>query len=140
MRSTNATALQALQSVELLRGLPVRKLERLAQLADDVDVAAGEVLIHEGHLNRHAYLVAQGTLVVSVDGTAVATVAAGSIVGERSAVTRELANATVEVVEDARILVIDHRMLLGAAHQMPELKARLLELVADRDEQLTAAA
>lgn len=140
MRSTNATALEALQTVELLRGLPVRKLERLAQLADDIDVVSGEVLIREGHLNRHSYLVVEGTLVVSVLGTPVATVAAGSIVGERSALTREMANATVEVAEDTRVLVIDHRMLLGAAHQMPLLKARLLELVANRDEQLADAA
>jgi CRP/FNR family transcriptional regulator, cyclic AMP receptor protein len=120
----------ALSSIEILRDLPARQIRDLVPHVDEVDVRAGEVLIHEGQLNRHAYLVASGSMSIEIAGTRIATVAAGSIVGERTAIERGPANATVRVLEDARVYAVDHRVLLGTA-STTEAFADLLHELAD---------
>lgn len=118
----------ALQSIDVLRDLSPRQLRELVANVDEVTVSAGEILIHEGQLNRHAYFVESGSMSIEIGGEHVATVAAGSIVGERTAFERGPANATVRVHEDARIFAIDHRVLLGAASKAEAFSTLLHEL------------
>lgn len=115
---TNDPKLAALQSIDVLGTLSPRQLRNLVARVDEVEVPAGEILIHEGQLNRHAYFVESGSMSVEVEGVRIATVAAGSIVGERTAIERGPANATVRVQTDARVFAIDHRVLLGAASRV----------------------
>lgn len=129
MRTSNPK-LTALQSIDVLRDLSNRQLKDLATRVDEVAVSAGTVLIHEGQLNRHAYFVESGSMSIEVAGQRVATVAAGSIVGERTAIERGPANATVRVHDAARVFAIDHRVLLGAANST-EAFADLLHGLAD---------
>ena len=107
--------LTALRSIDVLRDLSSRQLRDLASNVDEVMVDAGEILIQEGQLNRHAYFVESGSMSIEVGGEHIATVADGSIVGERTAIERGPANATVRVQAAGRVFAIDHRVLLGAA-------------------------
>lgn len=129
MRTTDPK-FELLRSLDVLADLPGRRVAELVSMVDEVDLEPGEVLIHQGQLNRHAYLVASGLVAVDVGDQRVATVGAGSIVGERSAVNRGLANATVTVVEPTRVLAIEHRALLGAAVRT-EAFGEQLQLLAD---------
>lgn len=131
MRTKDAR-LQALRSMEILRDLPTRRLRHLSQRVDEVTVPAGTVLIRQGRLNRHVYFVASGALRVDVDGNRVATVTAGSVVGERTAVDHGPANATVTAIEPTTLHVTDHRVLLGVAADEPGFDAVLQELAAAR--------
>lgn len=126
---------RVLQSIDLLRDVPSRQLRDLVANVDEVLVRAGDVLIHEGQLNRHAYFVESGSMSIEVGGDHIATVAAGSIVGERSAIERGPANATVRVHDDARVFAIDHRVLLGTASKAEAFADRLHELAGSRDNQ-----
>ena len=114
MRTTDPK-LTALRSIDVLRDLSSRQLRDLASNVDEVMVDAGEILIHEGQLNRHAYFVESGSMSIEVGGEHIATVADGSIVGERTAIERGPANATVRVQAAGCVFAIDHRVLLGAA-------------------------
>ena len=127
MRTTDPK-LAALRSIDVLRDLSPRQLRDLASNVDEVVVSPGEVLIHEGQLNRHAYFVQSGSMSVEIDGERIATVAAGSIVGERTAIERGPANATVRVQSEARVFAIDHRVLLGAASNATAFASLLHEL------------
>ena len=138
MRSSNPK-LDALRSLDLFDGVRTRDLRDLALRVDEADLAPGEVLIEQGHLHRHAYVVVSGRLEVVVDGDVVATVGTGSIVGERAALNHDVANARVRCAEAASVLIIDHRSLLGISGLAPEVEARLRALVDRRDAQLTAA-
>ncbi|WP_436794550.1 cyclic nucleotide-binding domain-containing protein [Actinospongicola halichondriae] len=129
---TSDPKLTALQSIDVLRDLSARQLRDLVPNVDEVQVKAGEILIHEGQLNRHAYFVESGSMRIEVDGEHVATVAAGSIVGERTAIERGPANATVRVHDDARVFAIDHRVLLGAASNTAAFASLLHELADTR--------
>lgn len=120
-----------LRGLDVLSGIPERRLRDLEFHVDEVDVATGDVLIRQGQLNHHAYLVASGMLGIDVDGMPVATVGAGSIVGERTAIAHGLANATVTVVQPAHLLTIDHRVLVAAATDSAEFGEQL-QLLADQ--------
>lgn len=129
---TNDPKVRALQSIDVLRDLSVRQLRTLALHVDEVVVPAGEVLIHEGQLNRHAYFVQSGSMSIEVTGDRIATVTAGSIVGERTAFERGPANATVRVLDDAVVYAIDHRALLGTASTTTEFSELLRGLAGER--------
>lgn len=131
MRTTDPK-FEFLRSFDVLADLPDRQLRDLALRVDEVELPSGETLIHEGQLNRHAYFVGSGLLEIDVDGNSVATVGAGSIVGERSAIEREVANATVTVVEPGRVFAIDHRVLLGAASLTEAFGDHLQDLATER--------
>ncbi len=129
---TKDPKLQALKSIQIVSDLPTRQLRRLVGLVDEVTVEAGTVLIHQGQLNRHAYLIQAGSVDVTVQGERVAVVGAGSIVGERTAVGEGVANATVAAAETTTILAIDHRALRGTAADDEVFGAVLRDLAAGR--------
>lgn len=124
--------LAALRSLEVLRDLPDRQLRLLAERADEVVVDRHGILIHQDQLNRHAYFLVSGSVGIDVDGRRVASVTAGSIVGERTAFEPGLANATVTALEPTRVLAVDHRVLLGAASRTEALDAELRSLADER--------
>ncbi|MGK2928837.1 MAG: cyclic nucleotide-binding domain-containing protein [Acidimicrobiales bacterium] len=127
--------LDALRSIEVLRDLPTRRLRRLVPLVDEVRVEAGTVLIHQGLLNRHAYFLESGSVSIDVDGERVATVHAGSIVGERTAIDHGVANATVTTVEPTTVFAVDHRALLGTAAGDEAFGATIRDLARARTNQ-----
>lgn len=129
MRTTSDPKFDKLQSLALLTGLPEDSLQRLVRQVDEITLAPGTVLIRQGQLNRHAYLIASGSVAVDIDGELIATVAPGSIVGERTALEVGAANATVTANETTTVLAIDHRVLNGAASIDPVLGERLRDLV-----------
>lgn len=133
---TNDPKFATLKALELLGDLPPKSVDRLVGQVDEITVEAGTVLIRQGQLNRHAYLIASGMLAVEIDGTRIASVAPGSIVGERTAIEHGAANATVVVTERARVFAVDHRVLNGAAAIDPAFGERIRDLV---DERTTAA-
>lgn len=131
MRTKDAR-LDSLRSIEILSDLPPRQLRELSYRLDAITVPAGTVLIREGRLNRHAYFVEAGALGIEVAGQRVATVTAGSVVGERTAIDHGPANATVTALEDTTLHVADHRVLLGVAAADPDFLATLEDLAAGR--------
>ena len=137
---TSDPKVRALQSIDVLRDLSNRRLRDLALHVDEVEVHGGEVLIHEGQLNRHAYFVESGSMSIEVAGEPIATVVAGSIVGERTAIERGPANATVRVLDDGVVYAIDHRALLGTASNTAEFADLLHELAGERTNADDAAA
>lgn len=130
---TKDSRLASLRAIDLLHRLPSRRLRRLAPLLDEVLVPAGTALINQGQLNRHAYFVRSGSLRVDVDGQRVATVSAGSIVGERTALDHGPANATVTALEPTLVYVADHRVLLATAGDDADFDAQLRSLAALRE-------
>lgn len=129
---TNDPKFAALQALELLGDLPPKSVDRLVGQVDEITVEAGTVLIRQGQLNRHAYLIAEGTLAVEINGARVATVASGSIVGERTAIEHGPANATVTATERSRVFAVDHRVLNGTASIDPSFGDKIRRLVEDR--------
>ena len=55
-------------SVELFRGLGRKELEQIAQLVDDVDIPAGQVLMRQGDTGAEMFIIATGSVRIERNG------------------------------------------------------------------------
>ena len=131
--------------VDLIRSIPLfaklkrDELERVAQLADEVDVPAGHVLMRQGANGAEAFIIASGTAEVERDGKQLGSYGPGSLIGEIALLSEGPRTATVTTTEPSRLLVLAHRefhslMQSNAAVQkcvLDDMARRLRELVPD---------
>ena len=72
----------------LIQGAPLfehcskQDLQRIAQIADELDLRAGKVLIREGERGREFFVIVSGEVEVHRKGRKVTTLGPGSFVGE----------------------------------------------------------
>lgn len=85
----------AVSDAPLFATLSRRALARVDSLMTPAHFADGQVLCHEGHAGREAFLIATGTAAVSRGDTLVAEVGSGDLIGEQSLLTGAPRNATV---------------------------------------------
>jgi CRP-like cAMP-binding protein len=108
----------AIASIPLFSPVPRRKHDRLARLADAVDVPAGQSLTTQGGYAREFFVVVSGTADVLRDDTLVGTVGAGDFFGEVGLLGRGWTRtATVVATSPMRLLVLardEFRELLAA--------------------------
>lgn len=129
-KDRKATRIQALS---FFRQADKKALEHLESAADEVNVPAGHTLIEQGHIHNDGMIVEQGTAEVVIDGSVVAEIGEGQIIGELALLARGPATATVRAKTDMTLLVIPFNrfdqimddnpaMVKGIAH---DLAARL---------------
>ena len=70
------------------------------------EVAAGTPLVSQGEAGEELFLLFDGVLEVEVDGTPVATLGPGSIVGERALLEAGRRVATLRAVTPCRVFVL----------------------------------
>jgi hypothetical protein len=106
--------------ISLLRSSPTfsllrpPELERIARGLTPMAVGAGEAFIREGERGERAYLVADGTLDVSVEGPTLAELGRGDLVGEIALLRGGTRTATVVARGDARLYELDRDAFLDA--------------------------
>src|SRR3954451_3261579 len=67
-RGRHELDVKALRAVPLFAGLGKRDLEEVSRLADEVDVADGEVLARQGDIGHEFFVIEQGSASVDRDG------------------------------------------------------------------------
>lgn len=99
--------------VELLGEVPLfsrcstKELKHIAGLVDQLHIPKGGTLTTEGRSGQEAFVIVDGEASVSIDGSVVGTVGAGSAVGEISLLDASLSRtATVKAASDMQVLVI----------------------------------
>jgi MFS family permease len=113
------TEIALLRSSPTFGVLGAPELERLARGLTPASVAAGTTLIREGDPGDAAYLIADGELEVSVEGTLLATLGRCDLVGEIALIRGGARTATVVAHNEARIYELDQETFLeavGASH------------------------
>jgi CRP/FNR family transcriptional regulator, cyclic AMP receptor protein len=121
-----------LRRVGLFAGLTKKELEMVAAAGSEVDVAAGKVLMVEGHSGADAFIVLKGTFVVRRNGRKVATLHSGDITGELALIDDGLRSATVECSEAGSVLVISRGQFRAVLDGIPALSHKLLASLAGR--------
>jgi len=123
----------------------MRKALHLLGILDDVDIDwmasngamrnidAGKTLIHEKRPIDSLYLLLEGQLSVTVggsNGTLIATLLPGEIVGEISFVDPRPPSASVQAVQDSRLLAISRELLSSKLQKNQAFAARFYKAIA----------
>jgi CRP/FNR family cyclic AMP-dependent transcriptional regulator len=120
-----------LQGVDLLRNCTHAQLREVAQLAERVQVAQGEVLAREGRIGREFFLILSGSVDVTQLGRRVNTLGSGDFFGELAAMDPGPRNATVTALTDLDVLIIGPREL-SAMSDIPGFRGALFRSMASR--------
>jgi CRP/FNR family transcriptional regulator, cyclic AMP receptor protein len=124
--------------VELIKNIPLfahlsrKELAEVASVADEIDVPAGKVIIHEGERGREFFVLVEGTAEVSRGGHRLATYTRGDFTGEIAVVARVPRTATVTTTSDTRWLVVTDQALRGLLRKFPDMQLKVLQAVAER--------
>ncbi len=124
--------LELLGRSPFLAGLGRKDLEEVGRLAEEVDLPAGKVLMHQGDLGREFYVIISGTVDIVRDGKHVRSMGPGEFFGDIALVTERPRTATVTVTSDARFLVLGHREFHSLMEQFPSIRLGVLESIANR--------
>ncbi len=130
--------LKADAKVELIRHLPLfelcskRDLRRIAALAVEREIDEGSELIREGEAGTEFFVVVEGEIDVRRRGRRVASLGAGSYVGEIALLSRSPRTATVVATTPLRVLAIAGRDFVELLDSIPELWLKVARSLAER--------
>lgn len=109
----SATA-ELLRAVPFFSVLPTGALERLAAVAQRVEVEKDTVIVREGDTDRGLYVVAEGEVEVDVSGRAVSTMGVGDYFGEIASLRDSPRTATVRATGPSELYFIPGDEFLAA--------------------------
>jgi CRP-like cAMP-binding protein len=124
--------IEALRSVSLFSDLRQRDLEQVAQLADEVDLPAGHVLMREGENGSQMFIIASGEARVEHGGRQIAVLGPGAVLGEMALVAEGPRVATATLTKPAHLFVLAHREFHSLMETQPSVRDCVLNEVARR--------
>jgi CRP-like cAMP-binding protein len=132
MRLRKNTKVELLQAVPLFASCSKTELERIASLADELDLADGATLIREGERGREFLVIVDGTVGVTKHGKKVRDIASGDFIGEIALVSDVPRTATVTATSPVRLLVVTDRAFRGLIEEMPSIATKVLQSLGER--------
>ncbi len=106
--------LEALQGVSMFRYLPFADLIRVAGIAKERNLSAGNVIFREGEFGDSLFIILEGTAAVRKgDGVEIADLKPGAHFGEMSLIERAPRSATVVAHSAMSVLVIERDAFFG---------------------------
>jgi CRP-like cAMP-binding protein len=124
--------LDHLRKVPLFSRMNQRQLERLGQLADEIEVGLDEVLAEQGRVGHEFFIVLDGHLVVLDGRNPIAQLGPGDFFGEIALLDGRPRTATVRAEGITRLLVVGHREFHALMDEFPSVRTAVLEALADR--------
>jgi CRP-like cAMP-binding protein len=124
--------IEALRSVRLFSDLRQRDLEQVAQLADEVDLPAGHVLMREGETGSQMFIIVSGEARVDRGGRQIAVLGPGGHLGEMALVAEGPRMATATLTQPAHLFVLAHREFHSLMEDVPSVRDCVLNEVARR--------
>jgi CRP-like cAMP-binding protein len=121
-----------LKNVPLFAGCSKSELQKIASLADELDLGDGATLIREGERGREFIVIADGTVRVTRNGKQVRDLGAGDFIGEIALVADVPRTATVTATSPVRLLVVTDRAFRGLLEQMPSIAKKVLQSLGER--------
>ncbi|HET9288805.1 MAG TPA: cyclic nucleotide-binding domain-containing protein [Gaiella sp.] len=132
MRLHKDTKIDLLKAVPLFAGCSKTELQRIASLADELDLGESATLIREGERGREFIVVVEGTVDVTRKGKKIRALGAGDFIGEIALVSDVPRTATVTATSPVRLLVVTDRAFRGLVEQMPSIATKVLQSLGER--------
>jgi CRP/FNR family transcriptional regulator, cyclic AMP receptor protein len=124
--------LQLLKNVPLFSELNDRAIEDVGRLADEVDVAAGKVLMRQGAEGDAFYVIVTGTVRVERDGQVLKTLGPSDFLGELALLDHGKRTATATTDSAARLIVLGHREFEELLDAHADIRGQIWEAVGRR--------
>ena len=129
---SGATKVELLRSIPLFARLSNHDLERVGQLADEIDVQEGRTLMRQGDAGREMFVIVSGRVNTERDGQLLAELGPGDWLGEMALLSEGDRMATATVMEPTRLLVVSHRDFHALMDEMDSVRVAVFQCVADR--------
>ena len=130
------------QIAEQLKGVPLfsnastKHRKVLAKLGKVLSWKQGTVGLKAGSKGAAFFLILDGEVEVTRDGTAVARLTSGDFVGEIALLTNHPRNADVTALSDTSVFAFSRTALAGALKTEPFMGIAMLEAMAERQQAL----
>lgn len=134
--SSEAQIAERLKGVPLFSNSTAKHRRTLAKLGRVLSWKAGSTPINQGSRGAAFFLILEGSVEVSRNGTAVARLEEGDFVGEIALLTNEPRNADVSALTDTTVFAFSRIALAGALKAEPSLSLAMLEAMAVRQQSL----
>jgi CRP/FNR family cyclic AMP-dependent transcriptional regulator len=139
-RHMSVEKLRALSNTPLFAGLTGKHLDMMGRITDRVPVDTGTTLMLQGRVATHMSIIIDGSASVMINGTEVAVLRAGDIIGELSMVDNKPASASVVTREASTVWHIARAGFIPLWENNPEMANPILaSVVAKLRETNTAA-
>ena len=131
-------ALGANAKMDLLKHAPLfeacskQELQQIAQIADELDLREGKVLIREGERGREFFVIVSGEVEVRRNGRKISTLGPGGFVGEIALLSKIPRTATVTALTPLDVLVITDRAFLSLLESSPSIAVKVARTLAER--------
>jgi CRP/FNR family cyclic AMP-dependent transcriptional regulator len=121
-----------LKKIPVFADLTDQQLEHIAALAAEVSVPAGKELVREGDYSYDVLAIEEGTARVERNGTRLADLEPGDVVGEMGVLERSQRNATVVATSPMLLVTLTSWDIRRLTKTAPEAVEHLREVVAQR--------
>jgi CRP-like cAMP-binding protein len=132
MRLHKDAKVELLKRVPLFSRLKQKQLEKIAQIADEIDLPAGKEMATEGDRGREFFVLLKGEADVMKAGEKINTMKEGDFFGEIALVTKMPRTATVTATSDVDVLVITEAAFDSLLKKSPEIGRGVAEALAER--------
>ena len=123
-----------LRKIPVFSDLDNAELSHVAALAAEVSVPEGEALVREGDYSYDVLAIEEGTASVEREGTHIADVGPGDVVGEMGVLERSQRNATVRATSPMRLVTLTGWDIRRLRKSAPNAVEHLRGVVAQRRE------
>ncbi|GIU84081.1 MAG: hypothetical protein KatS3mg008_0856 [Acidimicrobiales bacterium] len=121
-----------LREVSFFEGFSDEELERVVDLADEVRVEEGDVVVDQGRVGLDCFVILEGRAGVWVGDEHVASLTKGSMIGEMALVEHTPRSASVVAETPMRLLRFDTKAFKRLLEEMPLARDRVMSLLAAR--------
>jgi CRP/FNR family transcriptional regulator len=121
-----------LARVPLFAGISDESMERLAEVAGELEFARGSFIVRQGQVGTGLYVMLEGTASVIRGTDELATLTEGDFFGELAVVDQQPRSASVRAETEVRCLALASWDLLALLERDPALSLNLIKALAER--------
>ena len=128
--------LDHLASVPLFSGFSTKELRDVAKATFELTLDSGKEFVTQGEVGREAFIIVEGHADVIRNGTTIAQLGPGGVVGELSLLDHGPRTASVVAAGPLTVLVLGPREFSGLLDEVPTLTHKILAYLASRVREL----
>jgi CRP/FNR family cyclic AMP-dependent transcriptional regulator len=126
------TKANALGRCPFFAGLSRSELVDIAKVTEDMEVDAGKVLTREGESGREFFVIVDGEVSVTKDGSEIRTLGPGDFFGEIALLEDTPRTATVLATTPLRFFVLTRQSFRSLLARQPEIEQKVLKALEER--------